>query len=77
MRLREIARALGLDFEGDGSIDITGLAGLDDAGPTDLSFVTGPRYKKNYTGSAAAACLLPADVDALERACLRSDTPAA
>jgi UDP-3-O-[3-hydroxymyristoyl] glucosamine N-acyltransferase len=75
VRLREIARVLGLDFEGDGSIDITGLAGLDDAGPSDLGFVTGPRYKKSYSGSQAAACLLPAGFDSLGRPCLRSVAP--
>lgn len=75
MRLREIARALGLDCEGDGSIDVTGLAGLDDAGPADLSFVTGPGYQKSYVGSKAAACLLPVGFDSLGRPCLRSVAP--
>jgi UDP-3-O-[3-hydroxymyristoyl] glucosamine N-acyltransferase len=37
--------------------------------------VTGPRYRRAFEGSSAAAFLLPPDFDALGRPCLRSRTP--
>ena len=55
VRLGEIASRLGLPVEGDPGLEITGLAGLEDAGPTELSFVTGPRYSKVYEACRGGA----------------------
>ena len=66
-QLGELAEALGLPLEGDAQTEITGAAGLDDAGPGELSFVTGPRYAKSFAASGAAAFIAPADFDAAGR----------
>jgi UDP-3-O-[3-hydroxymyristoyl] glucosamine N-acyltransferase len=73
--LRDVARELGLAFEGDGDLPLDGLASLEDAGERDLSFVTGPRYRRAFHGSRAGAVLVPADFDAEGRACLRCAAP--
>jgi UDP-3-O-[3-hydroxymyristoyl] glucosamine N-acyltransferase len=75
VKLAELAAALGLPFEGDGALALDGLASLDDAGPRELAFVTGPKYKAAFAASRAGAFLLPPDFDALGRPCLRSRAP--
>jgi UDP-3-O-[3-hydroxymyristoyl] glucosamine N-acyltransferase len=75
VQLGELAEALGLDFEGDPKLELSGLANLDDATPADLSFVTGEGYRRAFAASKAGACLVPPDFDVTDRACLRSALP--
>jgi UDP-3-O-[3-hydroxymyristoyl] glucosamine N-acyltransferase len=44
MTAAEIAQRLGGTLTGDGSAEIKGLAGLQDAGPGDITFLSNPRY---------------------------------
>lgn len=75
MKLAELASALALPFEGDGALQVTGLASLEDAGPRDLAFVTGPKYRDAFAASRGGAFLLPPDFESLRRPCLRSRAP--
>ena len=75
MKLGELAAALALPFEGDPGLALTGLASLEDAGPADLAFVTGPKYRAAFAASRAGAVILPLDFESLGRACLRSRAP--
>jgi UDP-3-O-[3-hydroxymyristoyl] glucosamine N-acyltransferase len=75
LKLGDLAAALSLPLEGDGSVALDGLASLEDAGPAELAFVTGPKYQGTFTASRAGAFLLPAGFDALGRPCLRSPAP--
>ncbi|MFQ5513803.1 MAG: UDP-3-O-(3-hydroxymyristoyl)glucosamine N-acyltransferase [Myxococcota bacterium] len=75
MLLEEIAGALGLPWEGDGELEILGLAGLADAGPSDLSFVASTHHLAAFRASKAAAYILPPDIDRGGRPCLRSPAP--
>ena len=43
MKLREIAERLECRLEGDGEIDIRRVAGIEEAGPGDLTFFTNPK----------------------------------
>jgi UDP-3-O-[3-hydroxymyristoyl] glucosamine N-acyltransferase len=70
--LVELATALSLPLEGDGSVPLDGLASLEDAGPRELAFVTGPKYQAAFAASRAGAFLLPPSFEALGRSCLRS-----
>jgi UDP-3-O-[3-hydroxymyristoyl] glucosamine N-acyltransferase len=74
-RLGDLAETLGVTLEGDPDIEISGLAGLDDSAPGDLSFVTGPRYARAFAGARASAYLVPDGFDAGERPVLRSRAP--
>src|SRR5262249_3579896 len=38
MKLHHLASTLGCDFTGDGEIEISGVAGMEHAGPTELTF---------------------------------------
>ncbi len=58
MKLREIARYLGCELVGDGEIEITGVAGLEQAGPTELTFLANPKYGPKVRRTRAAAILV-------------------
>ena len=54
----ELARKLGAVFEGDGSCRITGIAGIRDAAPGDVTFVAHPRYASNAASTKASAVIV-------------------
>jgi UDP-3-O-[3-hydroxymyristoyl] glucosamine N-acyltransferase len=56
--LRDLAARLGCELRGDGDIEITGLAGLEQAGPTELTFLANPKYAPKVKHTRAAAVLV-------------------
>jgi len=50
---------LGGDLIGDGSIELSGVASLEQAGPGQLSFVVNPKYVGTAQASGAAALVVP------------------
>ena len=56
--LGELAQRLGCELEGDPSIEITGPATIDDAGPGEVTFVANPRYQSRLAQSRAAAVIV-------------------
>jgi UDP-3-O-[3-hydroxymyristoyl] glucosamine N-acyltransferase len=58
MKLHEIAKTLGCDLAGNGDVEITGVAGLEEAGPSELSFLSNPRYAPKLASSRAAAIIV-------------------
>jgi UDP-3-O-[3-hydroxymyristoyl] glucosamine N-acyltransferase len=73
--LGDLARAIGARLEGDPAIEVTGFAGLDDAGPHDLSFLANFRYRDAAARSSAAAIVAGSDEQLDGRNLLRSDNP--
>ncbi|MGI8742269.1 MAG: UDP-3-O-(3-hydroxymyristoyl)glucosamine N-acyltransferase [Bryobacteraceae bacterium] len=57
-RLRDLADALGCALVGDGEIEITGVAGIEQAGPADLTFLANPKYAPKVKQTRAAAILV-------------------
>ena len=53
-----IAAAIGGRVEGDGQRVLSGLCGLEDAGPEHLSFLSNPRYLKAFRTSRAGAVIV-------------------
>jgi UDP-3-O-[3-hydroxymyristoyl] glucosamine N-acyltransferase len=58
LTLREVARLAGGHLRGDGETVVLGVAPLDSAGETDLSFVATPRYLPYLQSTRAAAVLI-------------------
>ena len=58
MELRQIAAALGCEVHGDASLEITGVAGMEKAGPGQLTFLANPKYAHKVKHSAAGAILV-------------------
>jgi UDP-3-O-[3-hydroxymyristoyl] glucosamine N-acyltransferase len=61
MRVRELAEWLGATFEGDGEKELTGVAGLDNAGGGELAFVGNRKAAAQAQSSAAGCLLVPAE----------------
>ncbi len=59
MRLDELAARIGAQVEGDGSVEVRGVATLDAAGEGDLTFLSNPRYGAKVGTTRASAVLLP------------------
>ena len=57
MRLSEVAALVGGRVTGKGDPEITGVAGLREAGPGDLSFLAAKRYAPLLATTRAAAVL--------------------
>jgi UDP-3-O-[3-hydroxymyristoyl] glucosamine N-acyltransferase len=75
MKVSEIAQILGGRVTGDPSREIRGVAGMETAGPEDLSFADGPRALKQARASSAG-CLLVAEGSAIgERTCIAVSNP--
>ncbi len=75
MKLAELARRLECELEGDGAIEITGVAGIDRAQPGEITFLTNPRYKPWLKQTRASAIIVSSDADSPGLPCLRSDNP--
>lgn len=58
MRVREIAAALGCEVVGDGELEITGLAPMEQAGPSELTFLANPKYAPKVKHTRAGAILV-------------------
>jgi len=57
----DIARLVEGNLEGDASVAISGLAGLSDAGPGDVTFLANPRYETQVAGTRASVVIVGHD----------------
>lgn len=64
--VRELAAHVGGEVLGDPAKAITGINGLAEAGPHELSFYGNPKYRKDYEKSGAGAVLVLPDTPASE-----------
>jgi len=75
MKLRDIASALSARLEGDGDIEVTGIAGIEEAVPGQLTFVANPKYAAATKTTRASAVIVSEDFPAISAATLRSKNP--
>ena len=54
----ELARKLDASLEGDGSCRITGISGIRDAAPGDITFISTPRYASDAARTKASAVIV-------------------
>jgi UDP-3-O-[3-hydroxymyristoyl] glucosamine N-acyltransferase len=74
MKLSEIASAIEARMEGQ-DVEITAVAGIQQAGPSELTFVANPRYAGAAKTTKASAVIVAQDFPALETPTLRSANP--
>jgi UDP-3-O-[3-hydroxymyristoyl] glucosamine N-acyltransferase len=60
--LRELAARLGCSLRGDGGIDVRRVAGIEEAGPGDLTFVANPKYAARLADTRATAVIISPDL---------------
>lgn len=58
MKLAELAERLGCRLEGDGNVEITGVAGIHEAQAGHVTFLANPKYRAAAKSTRAAAILL-------------------
>jgi len=75
MKLGTIAERLGCELEGDATIEITGVAGIEEAQPQQLTFLTNRKYRPVLETTRASAVLIARDAGPLRMAALRSANP--
>ena len=75
MRLSEIAEILGCRLQGDGDQEITGVAGMEHAGPGQLTFLANPKYAHKVKHTRASAILVSEPIAGLEITFLVSTNP--
>jgi UDP-3-O-[3-hydroxymyristoyl] glucosamine N-acyltransferase len=62
MKLNEITARLGCTLEGDGGMEITGVAGVEEAARGQLTFLSNRRYLREAEATRASAILVGQDV---------------
>ena len=75
MKLSDLAAQLGCELRGDGEIEITGVCGLDNARPDQLTFLSNPKYGRKVKGTRAGAVLVSQPIEGLSAAQLISANP--
>jgi UDP-3-O-[3-hydroxymyristoyl] glucosamine N-acyltransferase len=76
VKLRELAERLDCGLEGDGDIDISRVAGIQEAGRGDVTFLANPKYEKLLATTQASAVILKRQVPAAGAcAVLRAEDP--
>jgi len=75
MTLRELAERLGAVLEGDGAVEVTRVAGIEQAGPGDVTFLANPKYAAALGATRASAVILAPGAPAAPCAMLRIANP--
>lgn len=75
MKLHAIAESLGCRLAGGGDLEISGVLGMEHAGPGHLTFLANPKYAHKVRHTKAAAILVSEPLAGMEIACLVSENP--
>lgn len=75
MKLSEIASLLNCELIADHDVDICRVAGIEEAGPGDLTFVSNPKYVRHISRTRASAVILGLDMPDVPIASLRTKNP--
>jgi UDP-3-O-[3-hydroxymyristoyl] glucosamine N-acyltransferase len=73
--LAELAERLGCRLEGDGSIDVVRVAGLDEAQAGEITFLANPRYASRVAATRASAIIADDNLPPPPCAVLRTPHP--
>jgi UDP-3-O-[3-hydroxymyristoyl] glucosamine N-acyltransferase len=75
MKLFELAETLGATLQGDGTVEITGIAGIEQAVPGQVTFVSNKKYTAMARTTQASAILVEPDFPETPVATLRVADP--
>lgn len=75
MKLLELAAQIDSRLEGPPDLEISGVAGMEDASSSDLTFLANPKYVSKAAETAAAAIIVGLDVQLPGRSLLRAADP--
>ncbi|MFC5864557.1 UDP-3-O-(3-hydroxymyristoyl)glucosamine N-acyltransferase [Acidicapsa dinghuensis] len=75
MTLADLAVRLGAELRGDGDIEISGVRGIEEAGPSEITFIVNPKYAALVHKTQAAAVLVNPDFPEVSVSTLRLANP--
>lgn len=75
MKLSEIASKLGCRMQGENDVEILGIAGIEEARPGELTFVSNRRYIQHIKHTKASAIILGLDLPEVPIPSLRAANP--
>lgn len=75
MKLGDLAARLECPLEGPADLEITGVAGMDEASGSEITFFSNPKYLPKLHTTRAGAIIAGPDVNALGKPVLRSADP--
>jgi UDP-3-O-[3-hydroxymyristoyl] glucosamine N-acyltransferase len=75
MKLAELAQLLGAECRGTPDAVMTGVAGIEEAGPGQITFVANPKYAGLARKTSAGAVLVAPDFPEIEASTLRIKNP--
>ncbi len=75
MKLGEIAKQLGCEVDGDGSLEIIGVAGIEEAQRGELTFLVNRKYRPALETTQASAIFIAKNAPPVRLAALRSANP--
>jgi UDP-3-O-[3-hydroxymyristoyl] glucosamine N-acyltransferase len=75
MKLSEIASKLGCRMQAENDVEILGIAGIEEAGPGELTFVSNRRYIQHIKHTKASAIILGLDLPEVPIPSLRAANP--
>ncbi len=71
----ELAQELGAILEGDATVPLSGVSGIVEADPGDLSFIHNPKYIDKIAQTQASALIVPMTLETDFRPILRAENP--
>jgi len=75
MKLGDLARELGTVCDGPADLEITGVSGIEEAGPGQLTFIANQKYASYARTTRASAILVTPDFGELPTVTLRTPNP--
>jgi len=75
MKLGELASRLGAELRGIPDLEVTGVKGIEEAGPSEITFVANPKYAGLARKTKAAAVLVEPEFPEIEAATIRVKNP--
>ncbi len=75
MKLSEIALRLGCRMVAENDVEIFRVAGIDEAGPGDITFVSNRKYVSHIKTTNASAIILGEDIAPIDKPSLRTEDP--
>jgi UDP-3-O-[3-hydroxymyristoyl] glucosamine N-acyltransferase len=73
--LAELATRLGCRLDGDGTIEVHRVAGIESAGPGDVTFLSNPKYAPKVASTRASAVIADESIVSAPCAVLRTSEP--
>ena len=74
-RLKELAQHVGGTLVGDGEVEISGVASIDEAQPGEITFIANPKYLRKLRETSAYAIIVTKEVQSTDKSLICTADP--